>query len=119
MLSKKDRFHTQSVEEHCKVENDNFLISIKEVIDRANIQIIDVREPHETPKIESLDLEVTLIPLSELEQSIEKINPEKQKAIFCQSGIRSKRAVSILNDFEINNCYSIIEGAPEIHELIK
>nr|WP_262497918.1 HesA/MoeB/ThiF family protein [Flavivirga eckloniae] len=115
VLKKKDSFHTQYVEELCEVNHG--LISIKEVIDQTNIQIIDVREPHETPKVEGL--EVTYIPLSELESQLNKINPEKKKAIFCQSGIRSKRAVSMLNDFEINNCYSIIEGAPEILELIK
>ncbi len=115
VLSKKKNFHTYHIDEFCEV--DNHTISIKEVVDQANIQIIDVREAHETPKIENL--EVTAIPLSELEQSIDKIDSEKQKAIFCQSGIRSKKAVSILKTLEITNCYSIIEGALEIKSYLK
>ncbi|MDD7887294.1 HesA/MoeB/ThiF family protein [Flavivirga sp. 57AJ16] len=112
VLSKKESFHTQSVEEICDIEIDT--ISITEVVNRTNLQIIDVREIHETPKIEYL--EITSIPLSKLEQSVDSIDPEKQKVIFCQSGIRSKRAVSILKALEVNNCYSIVEGAPEIKE---
>lgn len=110
ILSKKERFHTNHIEELCEVDDN--IISIKEVVNQGNIQIIDVRETHETPKIESL--EVISIPLSTLESQLEKINPEKKKAIFCQSGIRSKRAVSILKTLKINHCYSIIEGTLEI-----
>ncbi|WP_303317934.1 HesA/MoeB/ThiF family protein [Flavivirga abyssicola] len=112
VLSKKNSFHTQDIEEVCDIEIDT--ISITEAINLKEIQIIDVRETHETPKIESLD--VTCIPLSVLESQLEKINPEKKKVIFCQSGIRSKKAVSMLKAFEINNCYSVIEGALEIDE---
>ncbi len=115
ILSKKEHFHTYHVEELCEVDNNT--ISIKEVTNQGNIQVIDVRESHETPKIGSL--EVTSIPLSTLESQLEKIDSEKKKVIFCQSGIRSKRAVSILNAFKITNCYSIIEGAPEIESYLK
>lgn len=115
VLSKKEHFHTNHIEEFCDV--DDSTISIKEVVNHENIQIIDVRETHETPKIESL--EITSIPLSELESQLEKINSEKKKVIFCQSGIRSKKAISILKTLEINNCYSIIEGASEIKLYIK
>ncbi|MDO5969086.1 HesA/MoeB/ThiF family protein [Flavivirga aquimarina] len=112
VLDKKDSFHSQDVEEICDIEIDT--ISITEVINQTNIQIIDVRETHETPKVDSLD--VTYMPLSVLESQLDKINPEKTKAIFCQSGIRSKKAVSMLKAFEIKNCYSLIEGASEINE---
>ncbi|TGV01486.1 HesA/MoeB/ThiF family protein [Flavivirga rizhaonensis] len=115
VLNSKDSFHTQDIEEVCEIEIDT--ISITEVITQSNIQIIDVRETHETPKVESLD--VTYMPLSTLESQLEKINPEKKKVIFCQSGIRSKKAVSILKEFNVNNCYSIIEGAPDIFKLTK
>ncbi|WP_240964543.1 HesA/MoeB/ThiF family protein [Flavivirga algicola] len=115
VLNKKESFHTYHVEELCEVKDSS--ISIKDVIKQRNIQIIDVRETHETPKIESL--EVTSIPLSTLESQLEKINPENKKAIFCQSGIRSKRAVSLLEALDITNCYSIIEGAPDIKSYLK
>src|SRR5690606_32527449 len=64
-------------------------VSIKDVLSKENIQFIDVREVHERPKIDAL--EITSIPLSELENSIDKILTEKQKVIFCQSGMRSKK----------------------------
>ncbi|MDO5981057.1 HesA/MoeB/ThiF family protein [Flavivirga spongiicola] len=115
ILSKKDSFHTQNVEEICEIEIDT--ISITEAINQTNIQIIDVRETHEIPKIESLD--ITYIPLGILESQLEKVDSEKKKAIFCQSGIRSKKAVSILKSYEINNCYSIIESALEIKSYLK
>ena len=115
ILGKKDSFHTQYIKEICEIEIDT--ISIAEVINQTNIQIIDVRETHETPKVKGL--EVISIPLSKLETQLEKINPEKKKVIFCQSGIRSKKAVSILKSHEINNCYSINEGALEIKSYLK
>ncbi|MGA1226002.1 MAG: molybdopterin-synthase adenylyltransferase MoeB [Tamlana sp.] len=92
-------------------------ISIKDILLRKNIQFVDVRESHELPKVE--DLKVTNIPLCELEKHLDKINPDKEKAIFCQSGIRSKETVSVLKKHNINNCYSIKEGASEIIQFIK
>ena len=98
------------LKQFCEV--DDSTISIKDVVNKGNVQMIDVRETHELPKIKGL--EVTSIPLSTLESQLKKINHEKKKAIFCQSGIRSKRAVSILKAFKMDHCYSIIEGALEI-----
>ena len=80
-------------------------VSIVDALKTPNAQFIDVREPHEQPKVEGI--EVTNIPLGELEQNLHKIIKEKDKFIFCQSGIRSKRAVSILNGLNISNCYNV------------
>jgi len=84
---------------------------------KKNIQFIDVREAHEQPKIE--DLEVINIPLNQLENNLDKIDSSKKKAIFCQSGTRSKRAVERLQELDIQNCFSITEGASEIKNKIK
>ena len=91
-------------------------ISIKEAYKNKNIQFIDVREFHEQPKI--ADLNPLYLPLSELENNLDKINSDKTNVIFCQAGIRSKSAVSILQKHRINNSYSIKEGALEIIEFI-
>lgn len=92
-------------------------VSIKDIMNSDDSQFIDVRAIDELPKIETL--KVTSIPLNELENNLDKIEIEKEKMIFCQSGIRSKHAVSILKQLKISNCYAITEGASEISKHIK
>ena len=115
VLKDKENFHKKDTDFSCDVEV--ISISIETVLTEENIQFIDVREIHEQPKIE--DLPITYIPLNQLENSLDKIDDTKKKAIFCQSGIRSKKAVSILQEFNINDCFSVIEGASEIKNKIK
>jgi molybdopterin/thiamine biosynthesis adenylyltransferase/rhodanese-related sulfurtransferase len=107
VLNERDHFHLKKISGTCDIES--IEISIKEVINETNIQFIDIRESHEQPKVEGLH--ITSIPLSDLENHLDKIDRNKRKAIFCQSGIRSKKAVSLLKQLNIQNCYSIKEGA--------
>ncbi|MCA0133169.1 HesA/MoeB/ThiF family protein [Winogradskyella alexanderae] len=92
-------------------------ISIKDLIDDENIQYIDVRELNEKPRVKRL--EVTNIPLSDIKNNLDKIEDSKIKALFCQSGIRSKIAFKLLLDYNITNCFSITEGAVEINNYIQ
>ncbi|WP_111306996.1 HesA/MoeB/ThiF family protein [Confluentibacter sediminis] len=108
-------FHKKPLNINCDV--DIIDISIMDILQKENIQFIDVREHHEQPKVDNL--KITYLPLSELENHLDKINSGKEKAIFCQSGIRSKQAVSILKKYNITNCYSIKEGASDINKFIK
>ena len=114
VLLNKISFHKQQFEDYCEVND--IEVSIKDVLYKENVQFIDVREPHEEPKVEGLT--VTNIPLSELKKHLNEIRGDKEKAIFCQSGIRSKQAISVLNQYNIHNCYSIKEGALEINKYI-
>ncbi len=114
VLKDKDIFHKKVVNFNCEI--DSALISIESILSEENIQFIDVREPHEEPKVESLD--VTSIPLSELEKNLSKIDSTKKKIFFCQSGIRSIRAVELLQELDIQNCFSLKEGALEIKNII-
>jgi len=114
VFKEQNSFHKKDLVSNCGFES--IEISINTIIDNEKVQFIDVREPHELPKIETIS--ITSIPLSELKNSIHKIDSEKKKVIFCQAGIRSKQAVSILNSLNISNCYSIKEGASEIIEII-
>lgn len=114
VLRNKGLFHLGSNNNQVDL-NEQFSVqelSINDLINDDDIQFIDVREPHELPKVSILD--PTYIPLSEIEHHLERIQSEKKKAIFCQMGIRSKIAVSILNRHDIKNCISIKEGASEI-----
>ncbi|MDO7173307.1 molybdopterin-synthase adenylyltransferase MoeB [Mariniflexile sp. AS56] len=115
VLKGKDTFSDKQTEFNCEFLTE--VVSIKDVVSKENIQFIDVREVHELPKVDLLD--VTAIPLSELENSIHKIDGEKQKVVFCQSGIRSKKAVSVLKNLNIDNCFSLREGALEINNHIE
>ncbi|MBD0835812.1 HesA/MoeB/ThiF family protein [Aestuariibaculum suncheonense] len=114
VLKNKNSFTTQTTETFCEIPA--IVVSIEDVLDKNNIQLIDVRETHETPKIEGIS--VTSIPLSELNAHINQLDPNKDKYIFCQSGIRSKQAASILQNLNIKHCYSIKEGAPDIIEYL-
>jgi adenylyltransferase/sulfurtransferase len=92
-------------------------ISFTDIKDYHDFLFIDVREYHELPKVEGLN--VLQVPLHELERHLEKLIPGKKKAFFCQKGIRSRTAVSLLNSHQISDCYSIREGASEIIESMK
>ncbi|WP_034040093.1 HesA/MoeB/ThiF family protein [Wocania ichthyoenteri] len=115
VLKDKENFHEKEIDFICKIEVAT--VSIEAMLSKKDIQFIDVREAHEHPKVEGL--EVTNIPLSQLENNLDKLDSVKKKAIFCQSGIRSKRAVELLKKLDIKNCYSVNEGAVDIIKHIK
>ncbi len=104
----------ESLEDNLNCEVKVPTISINKAFQKQNIQWIDVREFNANP---ILDFENSIhIPLSEFQNNLDKINPEKEKIIYCQAGIKSKKAVSILKEHHINNSYSLVEGAFEILE---
>ena len=115
VLSTRDGFNTRQMNENCKVED--FEASIKEFLNQDHVQFIDVREVHEQPKVTGVN--VTNIPLSSFLENMDLIDRDKKKAIFCETGIRCKMAVFILNKHGIHNCFSINEGALEINNYIK
>ena len=114
VLKEAHTFHKKQLLINC--DSETMEISIKDIVINENVQFIDVREAHEQPKVE--DLKITFMPLSTLEEQINNMDSDSEIFIFCQSGIRSKQAVSILKNLNINNCYSIKEGALEIIKYI-
>lgn len=115
VLDEQDSFENKRLIIDCQIEV--MEVSISEMISEKNVQFIDVREIHEQPKVNRL--KVTYIPLSELETSLHKIDLSKKKALFCKSGMRSKNAVKVLQELNINNCFSIPQGASEINNYLK
>jgi len=107
-------FDTLGDDLNCEVPVPN--ISITEAFQKQNIQLIDVREFNSNPTIKVENY--VHIPFSEIEKNIEKLDSDYTKFIFCQAGIKSKRAVSILQEYNINNSLSIKEGASEIIDFI-
>ncbi|PTM10409.1 MAG: dinucleotide-utilizing protein [Bacteroidetes bacterium] len=90
-------------------ENESCEVSIKDISEEElstinNIQFIDVREPHEQPKLEMKNC--IEIPLGELEGNLNLLDTDKAQVVFCQSGIRSKRAAELLMKEGFNNTFS-------------
>lgn len=114
ILLTKEEFERNDLEASCEFSINE--ISIIDILRNKNVQIIDVRERNEQPKVNKID--VLEMPLSEFEKHIDKIDKTKESAFFCQSGIRSKTAVSILQRHNILNSFSIKEGALQINNYL-
>lgn len=108
------QFQKQALEFSCKTKTTE--ITIAEALQKKNVQFIDVREVHELPKIKAVNC--INIPLSQLKEHIHSINPIKENILFCQSGMRSKKAVALLQHYHITNCYSLTEGASSLEEAL-
>ncbi|MFN0213044.1 MAG: ThiF family adenylyltransferase [Saprospiraceae bacterium] len=61
-----------------------------------NPQIIDVRNLNEYPKV--TEFEHLRLPLSELEQKLDKIDPKRPVIVFCQTGVRSITAAHLITE---------------------
>lgn len=108
VISQKEQFksiHSKAI----SCETPVIEISIEDALQKENVQFIDVREPHEQPKLEHLN--PVEIPLGTLKENLNKIDPKIETVVFCQSGVRSKKAVSLLQEQHITNCSSLKGGA--------
>lgn len=83
--------------------------ALKEIKTNPNSLLIDVRELNETPRLEGY--KVMDIPLSEIHIQRPEIIQSDIVFTFCQSGVRSLKAVQILKQSMIGkNIYSITGG---------
>lgn len=103
-------------------ENEACDVSVQEISKEElslinNVQFIDVREPYEQPKLEIINC--IEIPLGNLENNINLIDRSKTTVVFCQSGIRSKKAIELLKNLEINEPFSFKGGVLEIIDALK
>ncbi|WP_298900475.1 HesA/MoeB/ThiF family protein [uncultured Psychroserpens sp.] len=111
----KTNFQNQSIDQIC----DTIVAktTIEDAIKKKNSLFIDVRESHELPKAEHLVH--TNIPLSLLENELSSIDKTKTIILFCQSGIRSATAASIMLKHNFTNCYSLENGIEAIQNYFK
>lgn len=70
-------------------------------------QLIDVREKWE---YDIVNLGGELIPLSQLLENKNKIDTHKKVVVLCKSGVRSRKAVELLNLVGIHSIYSLKGG---------
>ena len=85
-----------------------------EEINEGDYIIIDVRNTKEFSEGHingALNIE-----LSKIRKQIKKLNLDKEKKIlvYCQSGVRSKKAVIILEELGYNNVYNLKGGIENI-----
>ena len=82
---------------------------LKEKIENGeDFQLIDVREPYEH---EEFNIGGQLIPMNEIVQHPEKIEPGKPVIIYCRKGIRSQVVIQRLQQkFPFANLYNLIGG---------
>lgn len=86
-------------------------------IENDEVLFLDVRNEDELPKI---NLKNSLqIPLVNLENEIKKLNSNQTIYVFCQSGIRSKIAVELLQKHQFKNIKSIAGGALAMKESLR
>lgn len=101
-------------DQFCKVQN---LQNIKEItvpefkkmqMAGEDFQLVDVREPAEYA---TYNINGELIPLKTISENSQKINRDKKVIFHCQSGNRSKQAISILQQqFSFSNLYNLTGG---------
>jgi adenylyltransferase/sulfurtransferase len=76
--------------------------------EKKDFQLIDVREPYEH---EAYNIGGELMPLGEIEQHLDNISREKIVIIHCQSGMRSLKAIQLLEDNHgFTNLYNLGGG---------
>lgn len=82
---------------------------LKALIDnKADFQLIDVREPHE---YQIANLGGELIPLGQVDAQADKISRDKQVVVHCRSGARSGNAIQFLEQkYGLNNLYNLKGG---------
>jgi sulfur-carrier protein adenylyltransferase/sulfurtransferase len=89
-------------------------IKYEELKNLSDFQLIDVREPHEYA-IKNLGGE--LMPLSELEKYLAKIRRDKTVVVHCQSGVRSMKAIKLLQEKHgFNNLLNLKGGVNSMIE---
>lgn len=81
---------------------------LKELIQHETLQLLDVREEWEQPKIENY--EVLNIPLQKIPFSLEQIDKTKKTVVICQHGVRSLKAIEFLKNNGYTNLINLTGG---------
>jgi len=87
-------------------------ISARELVSRVDkgeqLQIIDVREPHEWELVHVSG--ARLIPLAQIEAQWHTLDATREVFVYCKGGVRSAQAVSALRKRGFDRAYSVTGG---------
>jgi adenylyltransferase/sulfurtransferase len=72
-----------------------------------NIFVLDVREPHE---YQIVNIGAPLIPLGELPNRVNELDPNREIVVHCKSGVRSQRAAEFLQKSGFRNVSNLAGG---------
>jgi molybdopterin/thiamine biosynthesis adenylyltransferase/rhodanese-related sulfurtransferase len=103
----KTNYETQTCvsENHFELTQEEFLQKIQ----LGNVQVIDVRNEDEFPKMNELQAEI--IPMQTLLAHPEKIDTQKDVLLFCHAGVRSLEALEFLHEeCNMKNVYHLKGG---------
>lgn len=104
-LGLEDTTKREEEEDVLEIDVDRF----KEMRDNGNdFVLLDVREYHEH-NIANIE-EAVLIPLGELADRTDELNPEDEIVVYCHSGGRSMRAAQYLRDKGFKNVKNLVGG---------
>ena len=92
---------------------DEFIVEnieiLEQILNNKNTALVDVREKNELPKITTFP--VLEIPLSDLPENMALLQQFDALVFICKSGIRSKKAVLLLQEMAYAKpCYSVQKG---------
>jgi len=107
-------------EKYKEVENQVEKISVSAILNEIynhEVLFLDVRNDDEVPKMNFKN--GIQIPLMNLENEIKKLDKNQTIYVYCQSGIRSKIAVELLQKKEFKNVKSIAGGVLAMKQLLK
>lgn len=101
--------HLPNILDYCVIIKEITTEELKLMIARnEDFQLIDVREIAE---YKEFNLNGTLIPLGKLRNEIHQIERDKKVIIHCKSGVRSQKAIQLLeNEFGFSNLYQLKGG---------
>ncbi len=83
--------------------------TLKKLLDQGEeVQIVDVRDPHE---YDIVNIAGELIPLGDISKQTDKIARDKQVIVHCRSGVRSAKAIRLLEEqYGFDNLYNLEGG---------
>ncbi|MCB9185869.1 MAG: molybdopterin-synthase adenylyltransferase MoeB [Flavobacteriales bacterium] len=92
----------------CSSENEVNVVQFQDWLETGkDINILDVREVYETPKLE---VDVISIQLGEIPSRFKELPTDKPLIVVCQKGIRSLRAIEFLRENNFQNQLINLKG---------
>ncbi len=117
ILDMRDDFKDYNYDYFCETNHDNKKVEkikeisseeLKQILKTRSIQVLDVRQEWEMPKI--IELNAINIPLGEIPNRLSELDKDKQTLVCCQSGIRSRECIKLLEKQGYSNLINLKGG---------